>query len=112
MAFSTLSQALKSILDEKLIDNRSPILALTKTDRQKKAILSKNDSDKDTFIDLKQRRIWVTQAHKTPLAASGIHNRPTGSTVLNIGPKFNLNDPLVSNELAKEKRLRSQATRG
>ncbi|CAH8465592.1 unnamed protein product [Dicrocoelium dendriticum] len=116
MNFAVIVDVVQKILAEPLPPEKHPILALAKTDAERLRVKElKLKADENAFSKLgtisdAERRLWIRQGYKKPLAAAGLrHYHPC----LNTRPvKRIASQAEVESEHARERRLRSQATRG
>ncbi|TPP65192.1 RRP15 protein [Fasciola gigantica] len=116
MTWQALADVVSKILRETVEPDVHPILALAKTDKERK--LSKAQKDPDYFEDetenkkyaTTERRRWIREAYKKPIAAAGVRNPPPLPNLNRT--KVHISAAEIEWELAREKRLRKQATRG
>lgn len=115
MAFVAIFDVVKKLLEETIPENVHPILALAKTDQEKKSKRdsdgSSDDEDGTYFSHSKSERVaWIRQCYKKPIASAGVR-RPA----LADGAPPQLAKSTASEiecEKARERRLRRQATQG
>ncbi|VDP91924.1 unnamed protein product, partial [Echinostoma caproni] len=68
------------------------------------------DESEDKKVTTAERRRWIRQAYKKPLAAAGVRNPPPLPDKTSTKSPASVNE--IECELAREKRLRKLATRG
>ncbi|CAL8101145.1 unnamed protein product [Calicophoron daubneyi] len=116
MTYQTLIDVINKLLNESIPPGTHPILALAKTDKQRQQARERKLAESDeNEIPLKkisniQRRRWLKEAYKKPLSAAGVRNLHSCLNI--VKPGHNGSDLERQLEYAREKRLRSQATRG
>ncbi|KAF8566369.1 hypothetical protein P879_09207 [Paragonimus westermani] len=117
MNYGILADVVQKILAESIPLGKHPILALAKTDRQKQQAreLRLQETESSTVeartVSSAERRRWLREAHKVPLAAAGIKQKIFCSTNSLSEQRLGSKDE-VEWEHARERRLRLQATRG
>nr|CDS25685.1 RRP15 protein [Hymenolepis microstoma] len=114
MAFAAIFDVVQKLLEETIPENVHPILALAKTDQEKKSKRNadrSSDEDGSHFSYSKSERVaWIRQCYKKPISAAGVH-RPAFSD--GAPPQIaKASASEIECEKARERRLKRQATQG